>query len=105
MQSPNDYVFCTHCGKLLHRSTAFRHSVQAAKLNALAAALNHPPAIQPPPSSPTDSITSTERALSPLNFSELENMDMEIDDQPTGTVSEVEVESNNDGLLDVEFDV
>lgn len=88
MESPDDlreanaYQICTHCGKLLHRSTVVRHLAKVASYNALAAALNYPPPAEAPPSSPTDSITSTERALSPLHASELGSIDMEVDSPP-----------------------
>lgn len=70
----NQYVLCDHCGRLVYRSTAWRHQASAARAQALAEALNIPPQIpvQSPPLSPDQmSLTSTERALSDLHISEL----------------------------------
>lgn len=84
------WQYCNHCGKTVSRWTAARHQKGLETQAALDAALNLPPEplpepnpqIEPsPPISPPlgdISLTSTERALSPINANDLDDDDLAI---------------------------
>lgn len=82
----SQYLVCGHCGRLLHRSTVWRHLYGPAQVQSLADALNLPldlPLQSPPPSPDHVSLTSTERALSPLGHGELDDAGMDVDPSET----------------------
>lgn len=76
------YILCTHCGRLLHRSTVWRHQQIPLRDEAFTNDLDQPtnlPLHSPPPSPAAISLTSTEQALSELHYSELGAPDPQLD--------------------------
>lgn len=75
-EDTNTYILCPHCGRYLHRSTVWRHQRDAVRSEAFSADLGQPdglPLNSPPPSPEVPSLTSTEKALSDLHFSDLDD--------------------------------
>lgn len=77
------YVLCDHCGKVVSRQTANRHTLNAQQAAALAAAVQLPPTPQPATSNDLDSpplsdmsLTLSEQALSDIHSGDLEYDDL-----------------------------
>lgn len=76
------YILCTHCGKFLHRSAVWRHQQHTLRNQAFTDDLGQPSNLflhSPPPSPAAISLTSTEKALSELHYSELGAPDPPLD--------------------------